>query len=215
TANALQAANGGEMDAFALKLNASGNELLYSTYLGGSREDEGNGIALDASGNLFIAGKTLSSDFPTANALQSANGGGSDAFVTKLNASGNELLYSTYLGGSRDERANGIAVDASSSVCITGETLSSDFPVVNPLQSASGGGSEAFISKLNPAGSNLNYSTFLGGVNDDRGYSVAVDSHGNAYVTGYSNSTNFLTANHLEERAAINGLMSGSVADAF
>jgi hypothetical protein len=194
TGNPLQASNGSGYDVFATKLNAAGSALLYSTYLGGSGDDLGSRIAVDTSGNLYITGSTNSGNFPTANPLQTLIGGGLDAFVTKLNASGSALLYSTYLGGSGDDSGTGIAVDASGNAYITGQTRSSNFPTVNPLQASNGGGIiDSFVTKLNASGSAL-YSTYLGGSSNDLSEAIAVDTAGNAYITGSTDSSNFPTA---------------------
>jgi hypothetical protein len=204
TLNPIQGTSGGGApylfgDAFVMKLNASGNALVYSTYLGGSGDDSGQGIAVDAAGNAYVTGYTTSTDFPTANALQAANGGGRDGFVAKLNAAGTALVYSTYLGGSGDEFGRGIVVDAAGNAYVTGDTSSTDFPTANPLQAGNGGGStDAFVAKLNGAGTALVYSTYLGGSGDDSGQGIAVDAAGNTYVTGYTTSTDFPTANSLQ-----------------
>jgi hypothetical protein len=147
--------------------------LAYSTYLGGSDYDLGKGIAVDASGNAYVAGITPSSDFPsTPGAFQTKNAGGSsgccgdrgDAFVSKLNDAGSALVYSTYLGGSGDDGAYGITVDAIGNVYVTGQTFSSDFPTTrSAFRTTGAGGGDAFVSKLNDAGSALVYSTYLGG----------------------------------------------------
>jgi hypothetical protein len=189
-------------DAIVAKLNATGSALIYSTYLGGSQIDYGYGIAVDGSGNAFVTGTTFSTDFPTAAPLQVTCGGcvsgqnaGNDAFVTKLNPSGSAPTYSTFLGGSDGDEGRGIAVDGSGSVYLTGTTNSSDFPTVNPLQSTCGGGNcsylELFVTKLNAAGSAMVYSTYLGGSNHDYGFGIAVDGSGNAFVTGVTYSTDF------------------------
>jgi len=202
TISALQSVPGGGSDAFVSKLNAAGSALVYSTYLGGSGGDGGNGIAVDSSGNAYVTGSTASTSFPTVNPLQSVYGGGdSDAFVAKLNAAGSGLVYSTYLGGSGGDGGNGVAVDSSGSVYVSGETSSGNLPLVNPLQPACGGGTDAFVAKLNPAGSALVYSTYLGGSTNDRGTGVAVDSSGNAYATGLTYSTNFPTVSPLQPNA--------------
>jgi hypothetical protein len=187
----------GSSDAFVASLNATGSALNYSTYLGGSAGDFGFGIALDGSGNAYVTGRTLSSDFPTPNAFQATAGGSGDAFVTKVAAGGTSLLYSSYLGGSDTDGGVGIAVDTPGNAYVAGWTYSSNFPKVNPLQGALAGDRDAFIAKVNPAGSALVYSTFVGGTADDVGYSIAVDSFRNAYVTGYTSSTNFPTASPL------------------
>jgi hypothetical protein len=191
TANAYQGAGGGASeDAFVTKINPSGNALVYSTYLGGSGDDYARGIAVDSSGNAYITGTTGSSNFPMANAFQSVPGGGGDAFVTKINPSGNALVYSTYLGGSSDDNGLGIAVDSSGNAYITGYTYSSNFPMANALQNATGGGFDAFVTEMNPSGNVLVYSTYFGGSGDDHGNGIAVDSTGKAYITGQTTSSN-------------------------
>src|SRR3989442_871756 len=145
TANPFQAANAA--DAFLTKLNAAGNALVYSTYLGGSNTDEGFGIAVDSLGSAYLTGVTVSTNFPTAHPIQ-ANGGGVEAFVTKVNAAGNALVYSTYLGGSSADAGHGIAVDSLGSAYVTGLTESTNFPTANPIQAANGGSNDAFVTKL-------------------------------------------------------------------
>ena len=167
--------------------------LAYSTYLGGNDDDWGRGIAVDAAGNVYVTGQTYSTDFPILSPFQPAAGGSYDTFVTKLDATGSTLLYSTYLGGSGGDRSQGIAVDAAGNAYVTGQTYSTDFPTRNPFQAAFGGGSDAFVTKLDAAGSTLLYSTYLGGSDDERGHSIAVDAAGNAYVTGQTHSTDFPT----------------------
>jgi hypothetical protein len=198
TVSPLQAANAGSMDAFVAKLNAAGSALVYSTYLGGSSNDSGQGIAVDGSGNALVTGQTQSSNFPTASPLQAGYAGYGDVFVSKLNAAGSALVYSTYLGGGSVDGGYGIAVDASGNAYITGQTRSTDFPTASPLQAANAGFYDAFVSKLNAAGSALVYSTYLGGGNAEDGDSIAVDGAGNAYVTGFTLSTDFPTASPLQ-----------------
>jgi hypothetical protein len=191
TKNPLQAANAGGTDTFVAKLNAAGSALVYSTYLGSSGDEDGRGIAVDSAGNAYVTGVTSSTDFPTKNPLQPANGGGRDVFVAKLNAAGSALVYSTYLGGTGDEDSGGIAVDGEGHAFVAGVTSSTDFPTKNPLQPANGGDQyDAFVSKISAAGSALVYSTYLGGNGYDQGFGIAVDS---AYVTGVTLSTNFPT----------------------
>jgi len=194
TASALQATFGGPNDAFVAKLNATGSALIYSTYLGGSGLDVGSGIAVDSAGNAYITGYTESTNFPTASPLLAANRGARDAFVAKVSATGSALLYSTYLGGSGDDRSYGIAVDSGGSAYVTGITGSTNFPTASALQATVGGPNDAFVAKLNATGSALLYSTYLGGSGNDYGFAIAVDSTGNAYVTGMTYSTNFPTA---------------------
>jgi len=176
-------------EAFVTKLSPGGNTLIYSTYLGGNGGEKGTGIAVDATGAAFVTGKTQSPDFPTKSpfqsTLKSVNG---NAFVTKLSPAGSVLIYSTFLGGTADDGASGIALDAAGSAYVTGSTLSSDFPTQSAFQPTGLG--TAFVTKFNPAGNALVFSTFLGGGNDT-GSGIAVDASGSAYVVGSTSSANF------------------------
>jgi hypothetical protein len=186
--------------------------LDYSTYLGGnSSSEQALGIAVDSSGNVYVTGFTGSTNFPTKNPFQATLSGGPDAFVTKLSANGQSLVYSTYLGGSSGSDGHGIAIDLSGNAYVTGETNSADFPTKNPLQARLGGSTfDVFITKLSADGQSLIYSTFLGGSSGtDTGHSIAVDSSGNAYVAGSTNSINFPTKNPFQ--ASIGGSGDGSV----
>jgi hypothetical protein len=174
---------------FVAKLNPAGTALLYSTYLGGSTDDEGLGIAVDSAGNAYVTGGTQSTDFPTVNPLQAGNLGGYDGFVAKLNPAGNALLYSTYLGGTGDDTFYGIAVDSQGAAYVTGASTSTDYPLASPFQAAIQGSTAAVVSKLNPAGSALDYSTYFGGSVQDSGLAIAVDSSGEAYVAGVTGSS--------------------------
>jgi len=198
TAGSFQTTLSGTSDAFVTKLTPSGTSLLYSTYLGGTSDDIGHGIAVDSSGSAYVTGGTSSTDFPTMNPLQPVLGGNLDAFVTKFNSSGSALVYSTYLGGSAFDEGNSIAIDTSGSAYVTGVTSSTDFPTMNPLQPASGGSDDAFVTKYNPTGSAYVYSTYLGGSDIDVGLGIAVDGSGSAYVTGQTLSTDFPTRNPLQ-----------------
>jgi hypothetical protein len=268
--NPIQAVFGGQLDAFALELNNSGNALIYSTYLGGSLGDYATSISVDAEGNAYVSGTTESSNFPIANASQPALAGSSNAFATKIAALGASLVYSTYIGGNAVDYNNGATIDAngnfyvygdtsstnfpvlnaiqptfcgwqqgeqvqqnhgwvamlnslgfplySTYVCgsaagdsvraaavdgygdlfISGNTASTTFPTLNPIQSQYGGGSyDAFVMELSPAGSLL-YSTYLGGNGEDLGDGAAIDALGNLYVVGYTYSTNFPTVNPIQ-----------------
>jgi len=199
TASALQLSTGGGLDAFVTKIDASGSVILYSTYLGGSGDDEGKSIAVDTSGSVYVAGQTASGNFPTANAFQSKLGGGINAFVAKLDATGSVLVYSTYLGGSATDTATGVAVDPSGNVYVTGGTSSPNFPTLNAVQPTFGGGSlDGFVTKLSASGTSLVYSTYLGGTSFDIGRDIAVTPSGEAFVVGNTFSTNFPTANALQ-----------------
>src|SRR6266571_3012464 len=163
-------------------------QLVYSTYLGGASSDYIGGIAVDGSGNVYVVGDTTSLNFPTHTPYQSASAGLRDVFVTKLDPSGSSLVYSTYLGGSSNEFAGGIALDSSGNAYLTGQTDSPNFPLKNAVQAVNNGFSDAFVAKLGPLGTNLVYSTYLGGNGDDGGNAIAADNSGNAYVTGVTYS---------------------------
>src|SRR5260370_4453309 len=167
--NSLQPASGGNYDAFVTKINAAGSALVYSTYLGGSGQDGGIGIAVDGAGSAYVVGYTYSTGFPTMNPLEAANGGYIDAFVAKINPSGSALVYSTYLGGSGEDFGHGIAVDSSGNAYVTGLTDSTDFPTMNPLQPTQGSGGDAFVATANPSRSASAYPTYPRGSGGDDG----------------------------------------------
>jgi hypothetical protein len=194
TRGAFRTVSDGSGDIFVAKLDPTGSALVYSTYLGGSSFDEASDIATDAVGNVYVTGKTFSTNFPTTpGAFQSARGSFVDAFVTKLNATGSALVYSTYLGGTATDEGHGIAADNLGNAYVTGVTVSADFPTTSrAFQPAFGGVADTFVTKLDPSGS-VTYSTYLGGSSNDGGSRIAVDSLGNAYVTGLTSSTDFPT----------------------
>ncbi|MCT4605980.1 MAG: SBBP repeat-containing protein [Marinisporobacter sp.] len=199
TSNHIQPSyRGGSSDVFVAKINATGTKLLYATYLGGEGEDEGKGIAVDSGGNAYVVGNTKSSNFPTQNPIQLSFGGVRDAFVAKINATGSELIYATYLGGKGEDKGNSIAVDSGGNTYVTGETYSNNFPTQNPIQLSLGGDHDGFVAKINAAGSELVYSTYLGGNGNNTCYSIAVDLNENTYVTGDTNSNNFPTKNPMQ-----------------
>jgi hypothetical protein len=191
--------NGGyyDWDVFVAKLSASGSALVWSTFLGGSREDDGYSLVLDASANAVVTGFTASSNFPTTPGAYDTSYYNHDIFVAKLSASGSALLWSTFLGGSDDDSEYSLVLDALGSAVVTGETQSSDFPTTPGAYDTSfnGGsyGSDVFVAKLSASGSALVWSTFLGGGGNDVGYSLVLDASGNAVLTGWTSPSGFPT----------------------
>jgi Beta-propeller repeat len=213
TSNPLQPNfGGGGNDVFVAKINPEGSALVYSTYLGGSDVDEGYGIAVDEDGNAYVTGSTKSTDFPTKNALQPDIVIGPeplfnrDVFMTKLNADGSALVFSTYLGGIFADEGYDLAIDNERNVYIAGNTSSIDFPTVNPLQSTFKGFMDVFVAKLKADGSALLYSTYLGGSDFDRLGGIAVDNFGCIYLTGETPSNDFPMANPLKSTLAAGDL---------
>ena len=190
---------GGSYDFYVSKLSADGSTLLYTTFIGGTGSDIGESIAVDASGNVYLAGMTTSTDLATVNAYQSSLGGTSDAFLLKLNSTGDALLYSSYFGGaSGSETAYDIALDGANNVYVTGQTNSADLPLMNAYDSILGGTEDAFVAKfdLSQAGaSSLLYSTFFGGSSTGYANSIVVDHTGAFTITGRTNSTDLPTQN--------------------
>ena len=241
TLNPLQAGLLGSQAAFVTKLDTNG-DVVFSTYLGGGVTNDttatatsGQGITVDDNGDVYVCGYTSATNFPTQNPLQSTNAGPAvstyDAFVTEINSNGNSLVYSTYLGGSGNESANGIALDTNGDAIITGWTTSSNFPVASAMQPVYAGGfgingyngGDAFVAKLTADGSALVYSTYLGGGSSENmplyetnpalsGGAVAVDFSGNAFVTGWTYSTNFPVLNAYQPT---NAAVSSSYSAAF
>ena len=197
---------GGTYDAFVTKLTPSGNDISFSTYLGGGQHDTGSSLTVDSSGSVYVAGSTRSSDFPVKNAFQKTIKKHlgiailTDTFLAKLKNDGNSLVYSTYLGGSGEDKGNAIAVDKSGNAYITGETSSADFPVRNAFQEAYAGFTDAFVCKLNSSGDKIIYSTYLGGNYRDSSGSIAVDSSGYAYIAGETVSLNFPVLNAYQNK---------------
>ena len=202
TENPVQPARGGGVDAFVAKFDPTGTSLVYSTYLGGAAAEDECHLAIDGTGNAYAAGHTRSANFPTVNALYGSQPGGLDVFLTKLNPTGSALVYSTYVGGGVNpnsgqglDLASGIAVDGGGAAYVTGYTNSPDFPTDNPIQATIGDSYHAYVFKMNAGGTALDYSTFLGGNEQDYGGAIAVDGDGNAFVVGETGSTNFPTVN--------------------
>lgn len=189
--NAVQAFLSGSEDAFIMKLNPEGDKIIYSTYIGGSSNDEARNIAVDDQGQVYITGITNSNDFPLIKPFQSQKDPLQTTFVLKLSADGSQILYSTYLGGSGFDTAFSIAVDSKQNIYVTGWTESADFPVKNAIQCVYGGGSnDMYVAKINFDGQ-LDYSTYLGGANWEEGYDIAVNKQGYAYIVGFTASPSF------------------------
>jgi YVTN family beta-propeller protein len=219
----------GFSDAFVARLNTSGSALVFATYLGGSRDETGFDIALDAEGNAYLAGSTSSAGFPTtAGAYDTTCGldglcsGGvyPDAFVVKLNSIGSNLVYASFLGGSRSESGSGIAVDAGGNAYVTGETQSPDFPASDDAYDRSCGTgdlcyADAYVAKLSSGGNALSYATYLGGAGSDSGRAIAVDAQGNAYVTGSTFSTDYPTTPDAYDRTCGTNELCNAEADVF
>ena len=185
-----------QRDGFIAKFAIDGSTLDYSTFLGGSLLDAAFDVDVDDVGSAYVTGRTSSLDFPITNqALQPTKAGSTDGFITKLAPDGSQLEYSTYLGGSARDVPLGIAVDATGNAHVTGGTESMDFPNVAAFVKGYLGSEDAFVTKVNRDGSEITYSSYLGGSGEDIGFGVAVDAAGNASVTGSTESTDFSTLN--------------------
>jgi len=194
---------------FVTKLAPAGNALVYSSYLGGSCEDDPNGIAVDGNGAAYIVGTAGSLDFPRVNPYQSScpnnipGGQYGGVFVTKIQPAGYPLAYSTYLCGGYSDHGGGIAVDINGSAYVTGDTSSNNWPVKGPHQLMLNGDTDAFVTKLSVDGGSLVYSTYLGGSGNDCGTSIALDSTGAAYIGGWTDSSDYPVANALQSKEAV------------
>ena len=218
--------NGFNYDAFVTKFSAAGDAVVYSSLLGGSGEDSGGGVAVDAAGNAYLTGVTISANFPRVNQISGAcqgscgSGNDYDAYVIKIDAAGDSFVYSSLLGGSgQDYGGQNIAVDGSGNAYLTGPTDSTDFPRVNQISGAcqgscGSGSADAYVTKINAAGSALVYSSLLGGSGEDDGADIAVDDSGNAYLTGRTSSADFPRINQIPG-ACQGGCGSGSSFDVF
>lgn len=205
TTNRLGTSLGG--DVFVAKFDNLATNLIFATYLGGSGDDAALGLAVNAEGNAFLTGFTTSTNFPTANALRPAISGSKDpifgvypmdGFVAALSTNGSSLLFSTYLGGNGHDEGIGIALDPAGNVLVTGFTDSTNFPTAGGARTNYNGGRDAFVTKFAPGGTNLVYSLFLGGANVDNGEGIVADGAGNAYVVGFTASTNFPLTNAIQ-----------------
>ncbi|MHA1907828.1 MAG: SBBP repeat-containing protein, partial [Candidatus Thorarchaeota archaeon] len=185
--NAQNSTYGGwNYDSYLIKVDSSGSSIVFSTFLGGDRDDHIFGLALDTSGNVYVAGFTTSADFPTVNAYNDTKGAQSDGFLTKYDPTGQTMLYSTFLGGVSLDVIRDLAIDSDGYCYLTGQTGSSNFPTANAMNSTYNGGLDIFITKMKPGEPGLNYSTFYGGTGNEDTRSHAVDSSGNIYFTGIS-----------------------------
>jgi uncharacterized repeat protein (TIGR01451 family) len=219
----------GSYDGFVSEINPSGSGLIFSTFLGGSAYDYAAGIAVDSTG-VYVSGNTASANFPiTQNAAQRAFGGMStgcvpsstttcgDVTITKLKSNGSGLVYSTYLGGSLDENPGlSMAVDPGGSVYVTGQTDSTNFPLVTPLQGRLGGETDAFVTKLNPEGTAFSYSTYIGGSGPESGSRIVLDVDSGAYIAGTTTSANFPTTGGVfQPICGTDGTCNGGLSDVF
>jgi len=187
----------GTNDVFLTKIDATGSTMVYSSYLGGTSYDNSGAITVDDAGNVYITGSSMSSDFPLVSPIQGINGIVENVFVTKIDASGASIIYSTLLGGNYTDFGRDIAIDASGAAYLTGETNSTDFPLMNPIAGGLPPGGayppDAFVTKINPSGSALVYSTYLGGSSFDAGNGIALDRTGAAYIIGTTSSSDYPT----------------------
>jgi hypothetical protein len=196
TAGVFDTSLGGVSDIFVTKLNASGTALVYSTYVGGSSEETGEAIVVDASGNAYVTGTTLSANFPTTFGAADTTSGApaGEGVIFKLNAAGSALTYSTFVGGSNDETTSAIALDGDGAAYVVGFTSSTNFPTtVGAFDTSANGNGDAFIVKLNAAGTSFAYATLLGGTDTETGDDLALDPAKNVYITGYTGSDDFPT----------------------
>ena len=192
--NTTNIAGGGTNTIFVAKLKPDGSAPIYSTYYGGGSEADGHSIAIDSDGNAYVIGHTSATNFPTSTgAFQTARTGGEEAVIVKLNPTATGVIFSTYFGGSSNEFGNFIAVnDTTRNITFTGQTASTNLPITSGAANTTKiGGTDAFVAEMNPAGSALIYSTYYGGTGDDFGVGLALDPSGDAYVAGYTASSNF------------------------
>ncbi|MDH4158360.1 MAG: SBBP repeat-containing protein [candidate division Zixibacteria bacterium] len=207
TVGPMQMNNAGDYDAFVLKLSPTGDNLVYSTFFGGSGGDKANALAVMNNGEVFVGGKTESSDLPLTVPYDNSLGGTCDAFVARLTAAGDAAVYASYLGGGRLDVATGIAVDSAGDAFVCGYTLSGDFPTAAAFDdtfNADSTLSDIFLAKFNPAGSGLEYSTYLGGSDIDVVQAIDVDTGQNVYLSGYTASADFPVKSAFD--ASFNGL---------
>ena len=185
--NAYQSSRAGKLDAFITKLDSLGSALIYSSYLGGSLDDAAFDLALDSIGMVYLSGETISADFPTRDAYQASKASWEqDVFITKITSSGSGLVYSTYLGGNGVDFGGKINLDQDNHIYITGTTWSENFPTRNCYSPSKAGKYDAFVGRLSFSGSDLIYSTYIGGGGFDFGNDIVVDKTGSSYITGFT-----------------------------
>jgi uncharacterized protein (TIGR03437 family) len=202
----LQAGISGASDAFVAMVNPAGAALSFSTFLGGSGTEAGNGITLDAAGNVIIVGETSSSNFPAANGYKTSSGGGTDGFIAKYKADGSAVEFASYFGGNSSDQIFAVAVDKGGDIWVTGSSQSSDFPQVRPLPNTSSQSLSAFVSRFSAVGKQLIFSSRFGGGFSDVGRAVAVGAGNNVYLAGIANSFSFPLINPVP---ASNGTPNG------
>jgi hypothetical protein len=185
------------LDVYVTKMHVESATLVYTLFIGTGDDDRGHAVAVDNVGHAYITGATRSNIFPTVDPVQSIWGGGYDAFVAKLSLDGASLLYSTYLGGAADDSATDIALDGAGNTYLVGQSASSDFPTKDAIQADVGGNNDVFVTKLDPTGSALVFSTYLGGTEYDVGRGIDITTAGEVYLTGLSASTDFPTLGSL------------------
>jgi len=213
TGGAWQRTLSGGRDAFVAKLNPAGSSLIFSTFLGGAGNDAAYAVAADGSGKVYVAGDTYSTNFPVLAGYRSSNAGRQDAFVAKLNGSSSALVWSTYLGGSGDDSAAALALDASGAVWVAGATGSTNFPTASPLKSSLGGAQDAFLARLSSDGRSLLAGTYLGGSGGKTGApeaatALALDAGGSVYVAGITSSKDFPVVNAFQSKHG-GGILDG------
>jgi Beta-propeller repeat len=212
TTGAYDRTSNGKLDAFVTKVGPAGAALGYSTFLGKAADDFGKGVVVDGSGNAYVAGWTASPAFPvTAGAFDTTFGGGHDGFVTKFNAGGSTLAYSTFLGGSGTDEVNGIGIDTSANAYVTGSTDSANFPTAGTTADTTFNGVlDGFVAELGSTGASLPYSSYLGGTDYEFGRGVALGAGGGVVVTGRTNSADYPTT-----AGAFDTGFNGGTNDAF
>jgi uncharacterized protein (TIGR03437 family) len=194
TPGAFRGTNAGGVDAFALKLDAAGSQMVFSTYLGGSSDDWAIDVEIDDQGSMYVGGNTSSNNFPVSS-IQNTHAGEGDMFLAKLNPQGSQLVHSTYLGGSGGDLVERVSVNSFGEAYVVGWSESSNFPVLNAVQTQRGGDDDAILFKVNAAGNALVYATYLGGADRDIPLALALDAVGGVVVVGgYTSSDNFPTA---------------------